>query len=198
MSGNEMILEQLKQLSKGERAALRRCAGQPLSMADGRALQALFHAMPAGTPPYEQGKWLAVLSIACLWDVEEASVGNSMARMLRAYIQKGQQQDDADGERSGTEKHSEGSGGRKSSMDDRVQRLLDARWDEDGYLAGKLSRVARMLRANDGEKMPDMDQLFNDLKRWNSDRRSVQLRWANEYYLSQEEEKPNVDRNAHA
>ena len=47
MSGNERILERLRTLSSGERAALRRCAGKPLSEADARALQALFPS-PAG------------------------------------------------------------------------------------------------------------------------------------------------------
>lgn len=176
MSGNERILERLRTLSSGERAALRRCAGQPLSAADARALQALFRVLPADVAPREQGKWFAALSIACLWDVEEAHVKASMPRMLRAYALA-------------TE-----SGG----MDSRLRAVLDARWDEGGYLAGKLARLARMLRASDRLAMPDMDALLDDLKKWNYDSRGVQLRWANEYYLSEKEEKPDADRDTHA
>ena len=99
-----------------------------------------------------------------------------MPRMLRAYAQT-------------TE-----SGG----MDSRLRAVLDARWDEGGYLSGKLARLARMLRASDRLAMPDMDALLDDLKKWNYDSRGVQLRWANEYYLSEKEEKPDADRDTHA
>ena len=163
-------------LSDGERAALRRCAGQSLSAADARALQALFRAMPADVAPREQGKWFTALSIACLWDVGEANVRASMPRMLRVYAL------------------TTGSGG----MDSRLRAVLDARWDEGGYLAGKLARLARMLRANDRQAMPDIDALLDDLKKWNYDSRGVQLRWANEYYLGQKEDAPGEVRDAHA
>lgn len=166
MRGNESVIERARRLSVGERASLRRSAGQPLSATDGRALQALFRALPPGTPTYEQGAWFTALCIACLWDVEEARISESMACMLRSYARL---QD-------------------TSGMDSRIRSLLDARWDEDGYLAGKLARLARMLRASDRLKMPDMDRLLDDLLGWNSDKRYVQLRWANEYYLSKEEE----------
>lgn len=80
-----------------------------------------------------------------------------------------------------------------NGMDSRLRSLFDARWDKDGYLAGKLARLARMLRADDRQTLPDMDQLLADLRFWNSDSRDVQLRWANEYYLSKKEEHPDVD-----
>lgn len=38
MQTERKVIECLKRLSVGERAALRRMAGQPLTMADGRAL----------------------------------------------------------------------------------------------------------------------------------------------------------------
>lgn len=173
MRGNESVIERAKRLSVGERAALRRSAGQPLAAADGRALQALFRALPPEMQfrEREQRAWFAALSIACLWDVEEARVDASMPRMLRAYATKQ----------------------KTDGLENRIRSLLDARWDEDGYLIGKLARLARMLRANDRQRMPDMDQLLDDLLGWNSDKRYVQLRWANEYYLSKEEEESNVD-----
>lgn len=173
MRGNEGVIERAQRLSIGERAALRRMAGQPLSVADGRALQAFFHALPPETQfiEREQRVWFTVLCIACLWDVEEAHAAGSLAGMLRSY----------------TRRHE------TNGMDNRFRSLLDARWDEDGYLAGKLARLARMLRADDRQAMPDMDQLLDDLRWWNSDGRRVQLRWANEYYLSKEEEETNVD-----
>ena len=171
MIDQETVLERLKRLSTGERAALRRAAGQPLAAADGRALQALFRALPGGTPPYEQGRWFTTLSIACLWDAEEAKVDESLPRMLQAYAKAHQ----------------------SNGMDSRIRSLLDARREEDGYLAGKLARLARMLRAENRQRMPDMDRLLKGLKGWNGDRRSVQLRWADEYYLSKEEVTPNVN-----
>lgn len=173
MDGNDSVLERVRKLSVGERAALRRTAGQPLTAADGRAMQALFHALPPGTPPQRQGRWFTVLAIACLWDPEEAHEGGSMPQMLRSYARRQE------------------SGG----MDNRLRSLLDAQWDEDGYLAGKLTRLARMLRADNRNILPDMDQLLEDLLRWNSDSRRVQLRWAEEYYLGKEkeEEENHVD-----
>lgn len=171
MEAEVLMTERLRRLSVGERAVLRRAAGLPLSMADGRALQALFHALPPGTRTDAQGKWFTALSIACLWDVDEARVGAGFPRMLRAYsLSMG-----------------------NDSLDTRVSKLLDLRWDDDGYLAGKLARLARMLRSDDRGTMPDMDQFLKDLLLWNSDSRSVQLRWANEFYLSKEEEKSDVD-----
>lgn len=175
MIGNEQLLERLDLLSDGERAVLRRAAGQPLSRADGRALQALFRVMPRDIAfrknNNEYAQWFAAITIACLWRLDEVRSNDSFARLLRNYAIVHE----------------------SVSMDSRMRAVLDARWEDDGYLAGKLARLARMLRAEDRQRMPDIGQLLDDLQKWNWDNRSVQLRWAREYYLIDKEEATDAD-----
>ena len=60
--------------------------------------------------------------------------------------------------------------------------------EEDGYLSAKLCRLARMLRSDNRQVMPDVDSLLRDVLYWNNDRRTVQLRWAQRYFQTTEEE----------
>ena len=106
------------------------------------------------------------LTIACLWNVEEAREGGSMPELLRQLA-----------------KH-QATGG----LDARIRSLLDTRWEEDGYLSAKLCRLARMLRSDNRQVMPDADSLLTDVLYWNNDRRTVQLRWAQRYFQTSEEE----------
>lgn len=73
-------------------------------------------------------------------------------------------------------------------MDARIRSLLDTRWEEDGYLSAKLCRLARMLRSDNRQVMPDIDALLTDVLYWNGDRRAVQLRWAQQYFQTSKEE----------
>ena len=170
------VVGRIRALSPAERAALRRNAGRPLSAADGRALMALFRALPPAQE--DKHKWFTVLTIACLWDIDEAKETASLPQMLRAYAAARE----------------------SSGMDSRVRSLLDTRWENDGFFAAKLTRLARMLRADNRLAMPDMDQLLKDLRYWNSDGRAAQIRWADEYFLrfsiqnqNTKEESSNVD-----
>lgn len=159
------ILTRLRHLSSGEIAALRRMAGKPLSEADGSALEAMFKLLPGDAKASDHAKWMAVFSLICLWHPEQASLAGSMAEMMRRYKLK----------------HETG------GMDAKMRMMLDSRWDEDGFFVSKMARIARMLRAENRLAMPDPDRLFADLKAWNYDKRTVQIRWAEEYYLKENE-----------
>lgn len=160
------LIATLKKLSAGERAALRREAGKRLSDASGRALAAFYCVIPSGLSSRKQECWFCVLTIACLWNVDEAKEGGNMADLLRRLAK-----------RQATE-----------GMDARIRSLLDTRWEEDGYLSAKLCRLARMLRSDNRQVMPDIDALLTDVLYWNGDRRAVQLRWAQQYFQTSKEE----------
>ena len=160
------LVEEMKKLSVGERAALRREAGGKLCDASGRALAAFYRVVPQGLSARKQECWFCVLTIACLWNVEDAREGDSMPELLRQLA-----------------KH-QATGG----MDARIRSLLDTRWEEDGYLSAKLCRLARMLRSDNWQVMPDADSLLTDVLYWNNERRTVQLRWAQRYFQTSEEE----------
>lgn len=160
------LVNEIKKLSAGERAALRREAGRKLHDASGRALAAFYRVVPQGLDVKKQECWFCALTIACLWDVETASEGSCMAEMLRQLAKR------------------QATGG----MDARIRSLLDTSWEEDGFLAAKINRLARMLRSDNRQVMPDINSLLTDLLYWNNDHRTVQLRWAQRYFQTFEEE----------
>ena len=171
MSGNERILERLRPLSSGERAALRRCAGQPLSAADARALQALFRAMPADVAPPGTGQVvrgaLHRLPVGCRGSPCKGGHAAHAAR-LRAGC--------------GVRGHGPAA--------------CAPCWTPAGTRAAISLASSRASRAccapatagHAGHGRPA--RRFEEME---PDSRGVQLRWANEYYLSEKEEKPDAD-----
>jgi hypothetical protein len=156
-----MILQGLNRLTNGEHASLRHTVGRTMAEADGRALEAFYKAIPPAVKPWQQGRCFTVMGIACLWRAEEVSVRGDIVGMLHTLEQKR----DTNG------------------IGVKIRGLLDMRWDdEDGYLAAKLGRLARMLRAEDAGAMPDIDMLFSDLNTWNDDNRKTQRRWAQVFF----------------
>lgn len=154
------VFSSLQQLTSGECAALRREAGKCMADASAQALAVFYRTAPPELNRRQQECRFTVMSIACLWNVEEAQVGDDFVVMLRKHAQKQE----------------------TSGMDRKIRALLDTRWEEDGYLTTKLSRLARMLRSDNRSIMPDVDRLLDDLLHWNSDSRYVQLRWAQRFY----------------
>lgn len=155
------VLQGIDRLTTGERASLRHTVGRTMAEADGRALEAFYKVMPPDMKPWQQGRCFAVLGIACLWRPGEATVRGDIVSMLAALEMK-------------RDTHGIGA---------KIRGLLDMRWDdEDGYLAVKLGRLARMLRAEDAGAMPDMDMLLSDLNTWNDDNRKTQRRWAQVFF----------------
>ena len=160
MNKSNNVLDRLEQLSNKERTALKREAGKCMANASSLALSVFFRAAPPELNRRQQECWFTAMTLACLWNVEETHVRENMALMLRKYAKKQE----------------------TKGMDRRIRALLDTRWEDDGYLTGKLSRLARMLRNDNPYIMPNVDQLLDDLLHWNSDSRYVQLRWAQRFY----------------
>ena len=160
MNDSQTLVGRLLELSPGERAALRREAGKCLAEADGTTLSVFFRLVPHHLNRRQQECWFSVMTIACLWNPEEAACGDEFPIMLRKYALR----QTTDG------------------MEKKMRSLLDANWEEDGYLTAKLCRLARMLKADNRQLMPDVERLLYDLLHWNSDSRFVQIRWAQQYY----------------
>ena len=160
MNDQKTLMDRLRELSPGERAALRREAGKCLAEADGMTLSVFFRIAPHHLNRHQQECWFSAMTIACLWNPEEAICGDEFPVMLKEYARR----QTTDG------------------MKRKMRSLLDARWEEDGYLTAKLSRLARMLKADNHQLMPDVERLLYDLLHWNSDSRFVQIRWAQQYY----------------
>ena len=163
MNEQQALIDRLRELSPGERAALRREAGKCLAEADGMTLSVFFRITPRNLSRRQQECWFAAMSIACLWNPEEAMCGDEFPVMLKKYAL-----------------HQN-----RDGLERKMRALLDASWEEDGYLTAKLCRLARMLKADNRQMMPDMDRLLYDILHWNSDSRFVQLRWAQQYYQSE-------------
>lgn len=154
---NENKLKGIEKLSIGQLAALRREAGKRLSEADASALQAFYTAMPYGTPDYSQERMYAVMCIMCLWKPEERKTPMPFAKCLGNI----RQTDSADG---------------------RLCALLDTDYqDDDGFLIGKLARLAKQIHASEKRLYPDFEMLYDDLLYWNSSYRGVQRKWMAQY-----------------
>lgn len=166
MAEEKTMMDRLMALSIGERAALKREAGKCLAEADAEALTVFFRIVPRGLKIWEQECWFSVATIACLWKLNEADAAGEFPSLLGRYA----------------------AGGRTEGVEKKLQALLDARWDNDGYFSGKLSRLARMLKSKMPYRMPDFDRLWADLKHWNSDKRFVQIRWVQLFYQAMNEE----------
>ena len=60
----------------------------------------------------------------------------------------------------------------------RVATLLDMKWDADGYMLTKLSRLVKLVKQKSGSVPVCFTDLLDDLIWWNSDSQSVQRKWA--------------------
>lgn len=160
MNEQKTLVDHLRELSPGERAALRRDAGKCLAEADGMTLSVFFRVVPHHLSRRQQECWFSAMTIACLWNPEEAVCTEELPIMLRKYALR----QATDG------------------VERKIRSLLDASWEEDGYLTAKLCRLARRLKADNRQLMPNVEQLLYDLLHWNSDSRFVQIRWAQQYY----------------
>lgn len=127
MNGFKEVFERLLNLSSGERSALRHKAGRALDEAtDG--VTALFRVMPGSSSARRLWEVVYDSDDCCLWNVNEVTRFVDMPEMLRECASE--------------------------CMDRRIRALLDTRWDDAGYFAGKLARIAHMLRAKDQWTMP--------------------------------------------
>ncbi|MBR2527296.1 MAG: type I-E CRISPR-associated protein Cse2/CasB [Blautia sp.] len=165
IEGSEDFFERLNSLGTGERAALKRSAGTMIQSADGRALKAFYRCMPSTGGLYED-RWFAIACLRCLWDAGEEQ-GEPFEAMISSLIRSDELSE---------------------SISHRVSTLLDTRWDQDGFMLTKLSRLGKMLRQKSGE-IPDFPGLLDDLVYWDSDTQAVQRKWAQAMFGFEKNEK---------
>ena len=152
----QRFLERIDSLGAGERAALRRDAGIPMRQADGKAIAAFYKCLPSGVNSWQEERWFAVACIHCLWSTdisEEETLEKLLSKLIR------------------TEELSD-------SIRHRVESLLDTKWDSDGYLLIKLSRLIKLVRQKSDRKKINSAQLLKDLIDWNEASQYVQRKWA--------------------
>lgn len=154
----------LDALPPGDRTALKREAGNMLEKADGRAIRVFYKCMPYSVPQWQEGRWFAAGCLHCLWSTdttERISIRQTLYRL-------------------GTDPDV------SESTAHRLESLLDLKWDIDGYMLTKLSRLARLIKSK-GLAI-DCADLLRDLIGWNSDSQSVQRKGAKAMYAA-----PNAD-----
>lgn len=152
----QRFFSRLNVLGTGERAALRREAGTMLQNADGAALTAFYRCLPTAVDSRQEAKWFAVACLRCMWDPGEES-GRPFAQIVSGLIRAGELSD---------------------STGHRVEDLLDTRWDVDGYMLTKLSRLIKLVKQRSGNMTIDFSDLLDDLLRWDFDSQPVQRKWA--------------------
>ena len=158
------FFERLDELNSGDRAALRREAGVILKDAKGQAIRTFYQCLPYAVPQWQEGRWFAAGCLHCLWSTdttERISIKQTLYRL-------------------GTDPDV------SESTAHRLESLLDLKWDIDGYMLTKLSRLARLIKSK-GLAI-DCADLLRDLIGWNSDSQSVQRKWAKAMYAA-----PNAD-----
>lgn len=150
----DAFFTKLDSLPSGDRAALKRAAGSMLSEADGKAMSVFFRCLPYGIKPHTESRWFAAGCFYCMWDA--GSRGMPLEKILCRMKNE------------------------SDSMKSRVAALLDQRWEEDGYLLTKLSRIIKMARQKG--YCVDCAVLLEDLLHWNADSQIVQRKWARTMY----------------
>ena len=152
----DYFFRKLNELNTGDRAILRRSAGEMLERADGRAIRVFYHCQPFGVPKSQEATWFAIACLRCLWGAGENGK-RTLPEMICELLKQGQM---------------------SKSAEHRVNVLLDTPWDSDGYMLGKLHQLITLVKAKVGEETPDFVRLHHDLLRWNWSSREVQLDWA--------------------
>ncbi len=148
-------LKQLKESDKGAIAKLKRNAGNIL--AESRGVHAIFYRLLPPNTPRRHEQWYFL--VATLFPLAESASKGSLGFALRLAKDKNKT-----GEK---------------GYDRRIEVLLDADADQ---LSFRLRQVIRLLKS--AEVAVNWEQLLKDLKNWNYVERSVQERWARDYFTN--------------
>lgn len=168
----------VSRLSAGELSVLKRNAGVMMNSASMQAIEAFYRSLTDRCGAYAEKAWFAALCLQCLWRREDHPVVRPFPELLRSMYQNPEATD---------------------STRKRCTNYLDYYWDDDGFLLGKLSGLARKMRAENPGIMPDFEALADDLTNWNHGTRWVQRKWLNiicnnpSEQNKEEGEKENVD-----
>ena len=157
----QMFFVRLDELGTGERAALRREAGSLLNQSDGKAISVFYQCLPRGIAAWQEDRWFAVACLRCLWDAGSGN-GTPLEQVISGLLRSDELSD---------------------STEHRVELLLDTKWDADGYMLIKLTRLVKLIRQK-SERMPiDFAELLDDLLGWNSETQYVQRKWAKAIFM---------------
>lgn len=146
------FFNQLEKLDAGERARLKRCAGQTLAEARHEALGLFFRVLPPDIPAFKHDIYFLAASLYPMTETDGS--GNLGASLLRAR----------------TPKNGKG-------LDRRIEILLDS---DEAQLPYRLRQVIHLLQAN--RIRVNWPQLLEDLLYWTHPNRFVQRRWAQSYF----------------
>lgn len=146
------FFDRLGTLDAGERARLKRCAGQTLAEARHEALGLFFRVLPPDVPHYQQETYFLVASLYPM--TKGGGAGNLGDSILRAC----------------TSKNSKG-------LDRRMEILLDS---DEVQLPHRLRQAIQLLQAN--RIRVNWPKLLEDLLYWKHPNRFVQRHWAQSYF----------------
>lgn len=152
----EEFVDRLEQLNPGERARLKRNAGNTMAQSRG-VLPIFFRILPYGIPRYQE-PWYFLT--ATLFPLAEPGGGGNIGQALRLARRK----------------HPE----REKGYDRRFEVLLDA---DDEQLPFRLRQIVRLLDSADIKI--NWPLLIKDLQHWDNPRRYIQERWARSYYAKE-------------
>lgn len=146
----------INRLSTSELSALKRNAGTMMENASIQALEAFYRAITDRCGTHTEKAWFAALCMQCLWRIEDHAMIKPFPEILSTMYHHPDATD---------------------SMRKRCTSFLDYTWDDDGYLLGKICSLARKMRVDNPNIMPNFDTLADDLARWNSGDHWVQRKW---------------------
>lgn len=149
------FFNRLEKLNAGERARLKRCAGQTLAEARHEALGLFFRVLPPNVPPIQHESYFLAAS---LYPMTEAGVSGNLGDSLRQLRKP---------------KNSKG-------LDRRMEILLDA---DEAQLPYRLRQAIHLLQAN--HVRVNWPQLLEDLLYWTHFNRFTQRHWAQSYFAKQ-------------
>ena len=158
------FLANLRMLSTGDRAILRRCAGQPMQRASIEARNIFLCCLPFPSAVHQSqyDKWFAIACFVCMWD-PKARVYAPVEKMIAQGINLKKLPD---------------------SLKHRINVLLATKWSSNGYLVYKLYTVLYMVRRTYEMQSPDFSKLLQDLLWWNSANQYAQQSWQYALYDS--------------
>lgn len=150
--------ERIDQLDKKQRIKLKRSCGSMLNEADAETLAVFYRVLPYQVK-YDEDKYFTAACIHCLWDANETNRKPMERAIALAKKKKNDELSD--------------------SFEKRLTGLLDTPWNEDGYLNGKLERMAKMLKQK--EYAIDGAELLDSLLAWDSADKRIQKKWIKVY-----------------
>lgn len=146
------FFHRLEQLDPGQRARLKRSAGQTMGEAGSDVLSLFYRVLPPGSMGAQESIFFMAASLFPL--AEEGGKGNLGQSLRKAQNPKN-----------------------KKGLDRRVEALLDA---DDMQLPFRLRQAVHFLQSN--RVRVDWPALLDDLLYWSHPDRLVQKRWAESYF----------------